>query len=184
MRSPPASSTWRVQLRKDLEFARQFDEAKQEIKDALVEMLHERATEGIKNRVYQKGGLVMEPVFDDEEITLQSIFMCFQVFSAAVIGYVESRFDSDAEKNEMCQVVPHPEYTRDYVAAITATTNNAKRWGRKFPIWLRRCRLFPDHHEPLFRLILSGIRSRKTAPRAEENMRMILAQEFPEQVAP
>lgn len=66
MRSPPASSTWRVQLRKDLEFARQFDEAKQEIKDALVEMLHERATEGIKNRVYQKGGLVMEPVFDDE----------------------------------------------------------------------------------------------------------------------
>jgi hypothetical protein len=66
MRSPPASSTWRVLIRQDLDFARQFDEAKQEIKDALVEMLHERATEGVKNRVYQKGGLVMEPVFDDD----------------------------------------------------------------------------------------------------------------------
>ena len=66
MRDPPATSTWRLLLRQDLEFARQFQEAKQEIKDALVEMLHERATVGVKNRVYQKGHLVMQPVFDDD----------------------------------------------------------------------------------------------------------------------
>ena len=66
MRSPPATSTWRVLLRQDLEFARQFQEAKQEIKDALVEMLHKRAAEGVKNNVYQKGHLVMQPVFDDD----------------------------------------------------------------------------------------------------------------------
>jgi len=52
------------------------------------------------------------PVFDGDRITLQSLFMCQQVFSAALIGYVESRPLDDAAKNALCQVVPHPEVPR------------------------------------------------------------------------
>jgi hypothetical protein len=49
------------------------------------------------------------PVFAGNTIRLQSLSMCQQVFSAAVIAYVEARYNNEAQKNELCQPVPHPE---------------------------------------------------------------------------
>ena len=119
------------------------------------------------------------PVFDGKDITLQSLFMCQQVFSAAVIGYVETRYADQEKQNQLCRVVPHPEFARDYVAAMAATMGNTEKWGREFGRWLRGSRLFFAHHESIFRLLGTALRSRKVMPAAMANLRQILEQEFP-----
>ncbi len=123
----------------------------------------------------------IRPVFEGAKITLQSLFMCQQVFSAAVIGQVESHYDDEPMKNELCQVAPHPEFSRDYLAAIAVSMANMERWGRHFGGWLRRSRLCIAHHESLIKLIVSGLRMRRFVPKATEQMRLILEQEFPGQ---
>jgi len=117
------------------------------------------------------------PVFDGDRITLQSLFMCQQVFSAALIGYVESRPLDDAAKNALCQVVPHPEVPRDYVAAMAVSFANGERWRRQLGGWLRRSRLFLGSHESLFTLLQAAWRAKRVAPRALPNMERILAGE-------
>ncbi|MED5261897.1 MAG: hypothetical protein VX574_05820, partial [Myxococcota bacterium] len=119
------------------------------------------------------------PVFEGNRITLQSLFMCQQVFSASVIAHVENRFSDEAEKNELCQVVSHPEFNRDFIAASAASTMNLQNWGRKFSWWLLRSRLCMLHHEPLFGLIRSGFRERRRAAESAKNTQRILEQEFP-----
>ena len=126
----------------------------------------------------------IRPVFEGAKITLQSLFMCQQVFSSAVIGHVESRYGDEAMKNELCQVVPHPELDRDYVAAMLVSMENMARWGSSFARWLRKSRLCFAHHESAFKLILSGIRARRIGPLATGRMRLILEQEFPGRALP
>jgi len=123
----------------------------------------------------------VRPVFDGGQITLQSLFMCQQVFSAAVIGQVESHYDDESMKNDLCQVVPHPEFSRDFPLAMAVSMANMEKWGRNFGRWLRKSRLSMAHHEPLFKLALSGLRTRRLVPKAAEQMRLILEQEFPVQ---
>lgn len=120
------------------------------------------------------------PVFEGSTIRLQSLFMCQQVFSAAVIGQVESRYKDESMKNALCQVVPHPEFSRDFVAAMATSMANMSSWGRRFPRWLRRSRLSFAHHESLFKLFTSGMRARRFVPAAIERMNLIPEQEFPE----
>lgn len=122
----------------------------------------------------------VRPVFEGNRITLQSLFMCQQVFSASVIGYVETRYSDEKQMNDLCHVVPHPEFSRDFVLAMAVTGQNMEKWGRKFPRWLRSNRLCVLHHDSLFAFILAGIRSRKFAGPAAENMQRILEQEFPQ----
>ena len=120
----------------------------------------------------------VRPVFEGGKITLQSLFMCQQVFSAAVIGHVESHYQDEKLKNELCQVVPHPELSRDFIAAIAISMENTRRWAAKFGRWLRGSRLFMAHHEPLYKLVLAGLRDRRYLPAATENLGRILEQEF------
>ena len=119
----------------------------------------------------------IRPVFEGNHITLQSLFMCQQVFSAAVTALVESRFEGDEKKNDLCQVVPHPEFSRDFVSAITVSGANMANWGRYFGRWLRSSRLCMLHHEPLYRLVVSGLRERRYVEGAAENAGRILARE-------
>ena len=121
----------------------------------------------------------VRPVFDGNHITLQSLFMCQQVFSAAVTALVESRYEDEASQNDLCQVVPHPEFSRDFVAAIAVSQGNMLKWGKHFGRWLRKSRLCMLHHEPLYRLIVSGFRERPHVSAAAENIARILRQEFP-----
>ena len=120
----------------------------------------------------------VRPVFDGATITLQSLFMCQQVFSSAVIGKVESLDVDEKAKNELCQVVPHPEFSRDFVAASAISMENIGRWGKRFGRWLRGSRLFMAHHESLSKLVLSQLRDRRYLAAASENLTRILEQEF------
>ena len=116
----------------------------------------------------------IRPVFDGAKITLQSLFMCQQVFSAAVIGYLEARGGEDAEQNELCRVVPHPEVPRDFVAAMQVTAANLERWSRAMARWLRQSRLSLVHHAPWHRLVWNQLRARRQLPVAQQRMRAIL----------
>jgi hypothetical protein len=122
-------------------------------------------------------------VFAGERITLQSLFMCQQVFSAAVIGYVESASSDDDKKNDLTQVVPHPEFSRDYLLAMRVSMRNMEEWTRNFGRWVRGSRLCFAHRESTWALLRNSQKTRKILPLALEKMRLIIEQEFPEGVA-
>ena len=95
----------------------------------------------------------IKPVFEADRITLQSLVMCQQVFSAAVIGHIAGMSGSEAEKNALCRVVPHPEVPRDYLSATQATLKNILSWTPRMGFWLKRCRLNYAHHDSIWTLL-------------------------------
>lgn len=68
------------------------------------------------------------PVFSDGAITLQSVRTCQQVFSAALIAHVEAAYSEEAEKNELCTPVPHPDDHLDYLRTAIVNSRNSLRW--------------------------------------------------------
>jgi len=126
----------------------------------------------------------IRPVFEGRRITLQSLVMCQQVFSASVIGYVESRYRDELEKNEFCQPVQHPNEPRDFLMATLVTDKNIRKWARGFPRWLLRSRLSMLHHDSLYGFLKAGMQVRRLQTRANANAQKIFGQEFPDVVFP
>ncbi len=83
------------------------------------------------------------PVFEPGRITLQTVRACQQVFSAAVIAYVETAYDDDAVKNDLCVPVPHPDAAADWLTTTIGYNNNHMRWLDEPALmdWLRAGRL-------------------------------------------
>lgn len=107
------------------------------------------------------------PLFSDGALTLQSVFMCQQVFSAALVARVELLRLSDADRNGLFEVVPHPEQKEDLPTCFLASMRNVDRASRHLPLWLRRCRLNAVAHEPLLRYLRTGLRARRVLQAAE-----------------
>jgi hypothetical protein len=122
----------------------------------------------------------VRPVFEGAQITLQSVSMCQQVFSASVIGYVETRFSDEKLMNEICQVVPHPERSKDFVLSSVLTNQNVTRWLKEFPRWLLGSRLSISHHEGILKLLIAAFRTRKAMADSNENLKRLVEREFPE----
>ena len=117
------------------------------------------------------------PVFAGNTIRLQSLSMCQQVFSAAVIAYVEARYNNEAQKNELCQPVPHPEEVLEYLMAMEVTLANSNKWGRTFGRWLMSSRLYLVSHGSKLKFLLGALKMRKLLPRAEARIRQLIEQE-------
>jgi NAD(P)-binding Rossmann-like domain len=83
------------------------------------------------------------PVFDADRITLQSMRGCQQVFSAAFIAHVESAYDDDAVKNELCKPIPHPDSDVDWLRMTHGDIRNQQRWLQDADLtdWLSSARL-------------------------------------------
>ena len=84
-----------------------------------------------------------KPVFDGDRITLQTVRHCQQVFSAALIAHVEVSNQDQARKNELMQVVPHPNTAHDWMRTSLGNMLNSARW-REDPdllAWLGNARL-------------------------------------------
>jgi hypothetical protein len=83
------------------------------------------------------------PVFDTDRITLQSMRGCQQVFSAAFIAHVESAYDDDAVKNELCSAIPHPDSDLDWLRMTHGDLRNQQRWLQDADLtdWLSSARL-------------------------------------------
>ena len=70
---------------------------------------------------------------------------CQQVFSAALIGYVETLYEEDDEKNRLLKPVPHPDETNDWLVSNQQSGENAINWSQNEAIttWLASNRLDP-----------------------------------------
>ena len=92
-----------------------------------------------------------KPVFAGSHITLQPVQSCQQVFSAAFIGHIESVYENEVLKNELCTPVPHPDTYLDYLHATLADFINAARWAEDSGLqaWLRSARLYINSHSNL-----------------------------------
>jgi threonine dehydrogenase-like Zn-dependent dehydrogenase len=97
-----------------------------------------------------------KPIFTTGSITLQSVFMCQQVFSAALIGRLETARMTDVERNRLVVPVPHPAITEDLPRALLASAQNMVRCHTRVPWWLRRDRLFFGHHASIRRYLVAS----------------------------
>ena len=55
------------------------------------------------------------PIFEPGRITLQSLIGGFTTYNAALVGFVESARDDDAEKNRLCPPTPQPSQPIDWI---------------------------------------------------------------------
>lgn len=83
------------------------------------------------------------PVFNGGRITLQPVRTCQPTFSAAFIGHVEAGYQNEAEKNELCQAIPHPNSDIDWLRTTLDNALNTARWNSDPALgaWLRGSRL-------------------------------------------
>ncbi|WP_052368236.1 NAD(P)/FAD-dependent oxidoreductase [Algiphilus aromaticivorans] len=121
--------------------------------------------------------LEAKPLFSETEITLQSLFMCQQVFSAALTAKLALLNLSDEQRNAICEVVPHPEYKEDLPTCLTASLSNVVKAHRHAPLWLRRCRLNFLSHESLGSYLRSAYVARSVVPKAQLAVKRLLDDE-------
>lgn len=83
------------------------------------------------------------PVFQGNLITLQSVRYCQQVFSAAFIAHLEATYPDEATKNNLSQVVPHPNEAFDFPLVQLQSYLNGMRWNARPATqkWLHNARL-------------------------------------------
>ncbi|MEP1470150.1 MAG: NAD(P)/FAD-dependent oxidoreductase [Halieaceae bacterium] len=84
-----------------------------------------------------------QPVFSGDEITLQAVRTCQQVFSAALIAHMEVSEVDEAYKNIICTPVPHPDTDMDYLRNTLADLVNGMAWSQdeSLQAWLKTARL-------------------------------------------
>jgi hypothetical protein len=82
-------------------------------------------------------------VFDGSQLTLQAVRTCQQVFSAALIAHCDLTFVDEAEKNKICNPVPHPDNHIDFLRTTLANTINGMVWSQypDLKAWLADARL-------------------------------------------
>jgi hypothetical protein len=82
-------------------------------------------------------------IFDPERITLQAVRTCFPSFNAAVIAFVESTRENDAEKNRLCPPNPYPNTALDWIQTTLISQRVQMAWSTEPDLvaWLERSRL-------------------------------------------
>jgi hypothetical protein len=94
------------------------------------------------------------PVFDGDRITIQFVRTCQPTFSAAFIGFVESTFTDDDEKNRICSPIGAPNVPLDWLKMLQLELVNRDLWA-KYPQlgdWMAESRLDPVAKSIRFRL--------------------------------
>ncbi|KRR01050.1 hypothetical protein CQ12_27460 [Bradyrhizobium jicamae] len=83
------------------------------------------------------------PIWDGSRINIQMIRTCQPTFSAALIGFIETAFADDAQKNALCAPVPNPVLDTDWLRMLAVSTRNRMGWRAQANIeeWLARSRL-------------------------------------------
>jgi hypothetical protein len=83
------------------------------------------------------------PIFGTDRITLQSVRGCQQIFSAALVAHVETAYQDDTVKNQLCMPLPHPDTDLDWLRVALADYGNQLRWleDPDLTAWLAAARL-------------------------------------------
>ncbi|MCR9142689.1 MAG: NAD(P)/FAD-dependent oxidoreductase [bacterium] len=106
------------------------------------------------------------PLFEPGRITLQSVFFCQQVFSAAIIAQMEMLKMSDEKRNAICDIIPHPEHKLQWPETLAHTVENLLNLNMHMPVWLRRTRLNFLAHESIPRYLKAAVHARLRLPAA------------------
>jgi hypothetical protein len=85
------------------------------------------------------------PVFDGDRITLQWVRTCQPAFSAAFIGFVESNFTDEDEKNRICTPIEPPIVPLDWLRMLRVELANRTCWSTypELGEWMVTTRLDP-----------------------------------------
>ena len=83
------------------------------------------------------------PIFAGNTITPQFVRTFQPTFSAALVAHIETRLDSEAEKNALCRVIPFQDRPTDYLAMLAVNMANQYQWGKNDDIahWIVQSRL-------------------------------------------
>lgn len=87
--------------------------------------------------------LAMKPIFQGNLITPQTVRSYQPVFSAAFIAHIEATATTEAEKNDLCAVVPLPNHDTDWLRMMVVMMMNQYKWSQNKPLrqWLLENRL-------------------------------------------
>ena len=87
--------------------------------------------------------LSTKPIFQGDLITPQTVRSYQPVFSASVIAHVEATRETEAEKNQLCGVVPLPNHDTDWIRLMIPFMMNQYQWSRdpELRAWLETNRL-------------------------------------------
>jgi hypothetical protein len=96
------------------------------------------------------------PIFQPGRIVLQQVRHLSPSFNAALIGFIEARRESDADKNRLCPPHPYPSTIADWPRMMSRTWRTEARWLSEPDVsaWVAASRLnligsLPDHaNEP------------------------------------
>ena len=107
------------------------------------------------------------PIFTKDQLKLQPILFCQQVFSAATIARMELTGLSDKRKNQLTPV-PHPEWKEDWPDSLASSVKNLLLVHRHFPLWMFRSRLNFMSHEPILKYYFYAVKAMFLAPGLEK----------------
>ena len=84
-------------------------------------------------------------VFEGDRITIQLVRTCQPTFSSAFIGFVESTFTDEDEKNRICTPIPAPDVPLDWLAMLRIDLKNRDCWSHypQLGDWMVATRLDP-----------------------------------------
>ena len=72
----------------------------------------------------------IRPIFENGQITPQTVRSYQPVFSASIIAYVEANYTDDKTKNEICQVVMIPNHDTDWIRMLSTQLLNQFNWSK------------------------------------------------------
>jgi len=100
------------------------------------------------------------PIFAADRITLQPMRTGLVPFNAALIAFIESHRDDDAEKNRLCPPNPYPDVALDWARGTLIQMAADRMWSNEPDIaaWLERSRLNA----------MQGIRSHLREPEVQQ----------------
>lgn len=83
------------------------------------------------------------PVFEDGLITIQGVRMPNPCLSAAITAYVEANYDTDEERNRLCQPVLLPDDPETWLSTTLGNMINQATWSAEpaLSAWITECRL-------------------------------------------
>ncbi|MEL6948395.1 MAG: NAD(P)/FAD-dependent oxidoreductase [Pseudomonadota bacterium] len=74
--------------------------------------------------------LATKPIFQGKRITPQTVRSYQPVFSASMVAHIEATRDTEAEKNQLCGVVPLPNHDTDWLRIMIPFMMNQYQWSR------------------------------------------------------
>ena len=83
------------------------------------------------------------PVFAGNKITPQMVRTFQPTFSGAFIAHIEATVEDEAEKNQLCAVIPMPDKPEHWMSMLAVNMANQQRWGKNKELraWIVQSRL-------------------------------------------